>query len=189
MKAVIPSDVQYIQPAHLAELKYLDCAMKEGMRLWPVAALGSFRLASKDIPYKKMIIPKGSTIMLPSYLIFRTADIKVTISFTSCFFIVSIILVNLWQDPEKFLPERWLEDDPFGEKEKLKELFFPFALGKRNCVGQNLAKMELKLVLATLLRAFRFELQMGAEEEVVRDYFLTLKPSQAFFKVFEILDN
>lgn len=109
--------------------------------------------------------------------------------FYQLLFIVSIILVNLWQDPEKFLPERWLEDDPFGEKEKLKELFFPFALGKRNCVGQNLAKMELKLVLATLLRAFRFELQMGAEEEVVRDYFLTLKPSQAFFKVFEILDN
>jgi cytochrome P450 len=62
----------------------------------------------------------------------------------------------------------------------LEEISFPFALGKRNCVGQNLAKLELKMVLATVLRAFRFVLQT----EVGQDYFLTLKPVNAYFKAF-----
>ena len=49
-------------------------------------------------------------------------------------------------------------------------------------MGQNLAKMQIKLVLATLLRAFRFELQT----EVSADHFLTLKPVNAHFKVFKV---
>ena len=86
------------------------------------------------------------------------------------------------KDPESFLPDRWLDEDPYGELKTLNNFFMPFAMGKRNCVGQNLAKMELKLVLATLLRAFRFELQT----EVSKDYFLTFKPVNAHFKVFKV---
>ena len=56
---------------------------------------------------------------------------------------------------------------------KLKELFFPFALGKRNCIGQNMAMMQLKVVLATLFRSFRFELTSNVVE---KDFFLTMKP-------------
>ena len=66
--------------------------------------------------------------------------------------------------------------------QRLKDISFPFALGKRNCVGQNLAKLELKLVLATMLRSFRFELQ----SEVSKDYFLTIKPVNAMFRVYKL---
>ena len=74
------------------------------------------------------------------------------------------------QDPDKFIPERWAPENP--EAEKLKELYFPFSLGKRNCVGQNLASLETKLVLASVFKSFRFELKSSLEV----DYFLTLKP-------------
>ena len=55
----------------------------------------------------------------------------------------------------------------------------PFSLGKRNCVGQNLAKLEIKLILATLYKSFAFELT----SEVVVDFFLTLKPLNAHMRV------
>jgi cytochrome P450 len=77
LQSVVPGAVEHLLPSHLAELAYLECVIKEGMRLWPVAALGSMRLASKDIPYKDFIIPKGSTLMIPFYPLFRTADIQV----------------------------------------------------------------------------------------------------------------
>lgn len=86
------------------------------------------------------------------------------------------------KDPEKFLPDRWAEDAPDAEKQRLKDAFFPFALGKRNCVGQNLAKMELRLILAYMLRNYRFELQT----EFSKDYFLTMKPVNAMFIVYKL---
>ena len=83
------------------------------------------------------------------------------------------------QDPELFDPDRWASGSP--DAEKLKENFFPFALGKRNCVGQNLAMLEIKLILASVLRSFRFELI----SEPGIDYFLTLKPTNVHMKVYK----
>eukprot|EP01036_Dinobryon_divergens_P041593 gene41593-55144_t len=83
--------------------------------------------------------------------------------------------VNIRQ-PEEFIPERWQSDD--SEADVLKELHVPFASGKRNCIGQNLALWELRLLVATLFRRFEFELV----NEVTYDYFLTLKPVDANFK-------
>ena len=81
------------------------------------------------------------------------------------------------QDPELFDPDRWAPDNP--DAEKLKELYYPFSMGKRSCVGQNLAALEIKLILASVLRSFRFELisQPGM------DYFLTLKPTNTHMRV------
>jgi cytochrome P450 len=60
-------------------------------------------------------------------------------------------------------------------------MYFPFSLGKRNCVGQNMASLELKVVLARLFRNFRFE----AESQVMKtDWFLTLKPAEAHLKAY-----
>ncbi len=128
------------------------------MRLNPVAAGGSIREASKDIKYEDMVIPKGSNIMMPQYVIFRLGI----------------------QDPESFNPDRWNPDSP--DLEQLKVSFLPFALCKRNCIGQNLATFELKLILATLFRSFRFELQTVVKKEC----FLQLQPKNAFLKAFSV---
>jgi cytochrome P450 len=49
----------------------------------------------------------------------------------------------------------------------------PFTLGKRNCIGQALAKAELQSVLPMLVSKYRFELV----EDGKADYFLALKIS------------
>ena len=50
-------------------------------------------------------------------------------------------------------PERWESPTP-----ELDSLLMPFSVGPRNCVGQNLANLEMRVVLATLLRRYRFTL-------------------------------
>ena len=56
----------------LSRLAYMDMVIKEGMRLWPVTSLGSLRILSKDIEYNNMLLPSGSTILMPFYSISRT---------------------------------------------------------------------------------------------------------------------
>jgi cholesterol 24(S)-hydroxylase len=156
--AVIGNDVEHMTQQHLTKLVYLDSVIKEGMRLNPVIAQGSFRKALKDVKFQDMIIPKGSDIILPQYVLFRMGI----------------------QDPESFNPDRWNPDSP--DLEQLKVSFLPFALGRRNCIGQNLANFEVKLILATLFRSFRFELQTMVEKEC----FLMLQPNNALLKAFSV---
>jgi hypothetical protein len=56
-----------------------------------------------------------------------------------------------WERPDDFVPERWLarEGDPLHVR---KNAFRPFELGPRNCIGQELAQLELRAVLALTVR-------------------------------------
>ena len=61
---------------------------------------------------------------------------------------------ELWSEPSKFKPERFLDE----EGKLLKEIpnFFPFSIGKRVCLGENLARIELFLFFTTLVKKFKF---------------------------------
>jgi cytochrome P450 len=62
--------------------------------------------------------------------------------------------------PEEFLPERWLSTGaPAGEHNTA--AFLPFSYGPTNCVGKNLALMEMRMLLCWLLRRFRFSKAPG----------------------------
>ena len=68
-------------------------------------------------------------------------------------------------NPEAFIPERWLPD---GEKGPLlkgattkQDAFIPFSYGPANCIGKNLAKLEMVMVLTTLIQKFDFEFAKG----------------------------
>ena len=58
-----------------------------------------------------------------------------------------------WPQPDTFLPERWLvsNDDPLYP---VKGAYRPFEFGPRNCIGQELAMLEIKLVMAMTIREF-----------------------------------
>ena len=61
-----------------------------------------------------------------------------------------------WVRPEEFLPERWLvsEGDPLYPT---KDAWRPFEKGPRNCIGQELATAELKVILALTVRELKIE--------------------------------
>ncbi len=58
-------------------------------------------------------------------------------------------------------------------------MFIPFSHGKRSCIGQNLALMEIKVIIANLVRNFNFELD---GPDITLDVFVTLKPVELKMK-------
>ena len=78
-----------------------------------------------------------------------------------------------WIEPDKFNPNRFIEDG----RVKKPEAFMPFSAGKRQCLGESLAKAELFLFLIGLIQKFHFEtMQPGKEIEIVVDSGQTRMP-------------
>ncbi|CAL8295497.1 unnamed protein product [Boreogadus saida] len=79
-----------------------------------------------------------------------------------------------WKFPHEFNPENFLDDR--GEFVK-PEAFVPFSIGPCVCLGEGLARMELFLVLVTLLRRFQFIWPKNAGEPDLRPVFgFTISP-------------
>jgi cytochrome P450 len=107
-------------------------------------------MPSEDIHHNDLIIPSGSVILVNMMAMYRQPWIN---------------------SPDEYLPERWQEDNP--QINELKEMFIPFSSGKRSCIGQNLALMEIRVIVANLVRYFHLEL---VDPELELDHFVTLKP-------------
>lgn len=119
-------------PMELAKLPYLDAVCKETLRIYPVAMLTFPRVVQKPIELIGYKLEPGQVIVGCIYLLHQREDI--------------------YPQPHQFKPERFLERE-FSPYE-----FFPFGGGKRRCIGEALAKLELKLVLATIIANYELEL-------------------------------
>lgn len=58
-------------------------------------------------------------------------------------------------------------------------MFIPFSVGKRSCVGQNLALLELRVIISNIVR--NFDIELVQEPEL--DLFITMKPVQFELKL------
>ena len=76
---------------------------------------------------------------------------------------------DLYPNPTQFIPERFLERQ-YSNFE-----FIPLGRGARRCIGEALALFEMKLVIATMLRAKSFEL-VNLEPEIPKRRGVTLAP-------------
>lgn len=58
-----------------------------------------------------------------------------------------------WPEPDKFIPERWIvgPEDPLYP---VKNAWRAFEWGPRNCIGQELAVVEIKMIMVLTLREF-----------------------------------
>lgn len=60
---------------------------------------------------------------------------------------------DLFPSPDEFIPERFLPA-PDNFQEVPKDAWRPFEKGPRNCIGQELALLEIKIIMALTLRKF-----------------------------------
>ncbi|XP_034988008.1 cytochrome P450 2W1 [Zootoca vivipara] len=99
------------------------------------------RSTSVDTHFRGYFLPKG-TMVIPS--------------------LTSVLMDrSQWETPHEFNPNHFLDAD--GKFVK-KEAFMPFSLGRRNCIGESLAKMELFLFFTGLLQKFTFQPPPGLTE-------------------------
>ncbi len=78
---------------------------------------------------------------------------------------------DIYPDPDRFDPDRFL---PEAEAERHRSAWIPFSIGPRVCIGNFFALMEGPVVLATLMRGARFEVESRV---VSPEMSATLRPS------------
>jgi cytochrome P450 len=80
---------------------------------------------------------------------------------------------SVYPDSYSFVPERWINGKtPDGRP--LEKFFMTFGRGTRQCAGMTLAKAEMYIALAALLRRYDLELWESSRRDVdmVHDLFL-----------------
>ena len=144
----------------------LDHAIKETMRMKSPIPSGSTRRIVKDLIVKKnekngyekdLLIPKGSNVMCAHALLHYNEE--------------------YFEDPFTWKPERWI-----NPSDDTKAAFLPFSLGRRNCIGQNLARATIYKTLSTLIADYDFTIA----EEGIEEIFIRYAPEGLRLKVTKV---
>ncbi|XP_069684414.1 cytochrome P450 18a1 isoform X2 [Periplaneta americana] len=119
----------------LRYLPYTESTLLEVLRRSSIVPLGTTHAATRDVYLNGFKIPKNTQIVPLLHAIHMDS--------------------NLWEEPEKFKPTRFLNAE--GKVTK-PEFFLPFGVGRRMCLGDVLARMELFLFFSSILHVFHIEL-------------------------------
>ncbi|KAM4852112.1 cytochrome P450 2E1 [Thomomys bottae] len=116
------------------EMPYMDAVVHEIQRFVNLLPSNIPHEATRDTMFRGYRIPKG-TVVIPTLdsLLFDSQE---------------------FPDPDKFKPEHFLNENG---KFKYSDYFKPFSAGKRVCVGEGLARMELFLLLSAILQHFNLK--------------------------------
>lgn len=128
----------------LAGVPLLQTVIQEVLRLQPGVPSGGQRITSSSrdmVLFDDVVVPAHTTVQLPPWSIQRDPR-------------------YFSPNPESFYPDRWLAhqvEDDSGKFCHNVDAWIPFSHGSANCIGKQLAMMELKVVISTLIRLFDFD--------------------------------
>ncbi|KAK9113160.1 hypothetical protein Scep_020679 [Stephania cephalantha] len=135
---------------NLGDLKIVTMILNETLRLYPPAVMLMRQTAREVKIGGHLSVPSGTQLYLAMTAVHHDKDI--------------------WgEDADMFNPHRFSDT-----KSRSLGSYFPFGLGPRICVGQNLGLVEAKLVLAMIVRRFSFVVSPSYVHSPMQ--FLTLQP-------------
>ncbi|XP_075067438.1 1,25-dihydroxyvitamin D(3) 24-hydroxylase, mitochondrial [Mixophyes fleayi] len=128
---------------HLQRMPYLKSCIKESMRLTPTVPFTS-RTLEEDTNLGGYLIPQGTIAMINFHAMTWNDD--------------------YFPEAQVYKPERWLQ--PRTAINKFAST--PFGIGKRMCIGQRLAELQLRLTLCSVLKDFHI---CATDDEPVKAIF------------------
>jgi len=123
------------------QLTFVMNIFSEALRLYPPVSFYP-RETTRDIVMRDKHIKKGSAIVVSPWLMHRNE--------------------LYWEDPHMFNPYRFENPENI-----VKNTYFPFGMGPRICIGSRFALQEAPLLLATILRDYKLELEPGFTPDIV----------------------
>jgi cytochrome P450 len=137
--------------AHVDRLVFCRQVISEAMRLYP-AAPGAGRLPNQPMVLSGAPVSAQTRVHIPIFALHRNT--------------------RLWESPNAFDPDRFAADKV---KARSRYAFLPFGGGPRVCIGASFATIEAAVILAVLVRVFRFLPVAGHKPKPVAR--VTLRPA------------
>lgn len=138
LRAEVDSKVgneRLLSESDFTNLPYLQCVINETLRLYPPVPLLLPHYSLEDCTIGGYDVPKHTILMVNAWAIHRDPQV--------------------WDEPEKFKPERF--EGMKGEKEGFNYKFVPFGMGRRACPGAAMGLRTASLVLGSLIQWFDWE--------------------------------
>lgn len=130
----------------MKKLKYTTRVINESLRLYPQPPV-LIRRSIEDDVLGEYPIKRGEDIFISVWNLHRSP--------------------TLWNDADKFEPERWPLDGPNPNETNQGFKYLPFGGGPRKCIGDMFASYEVVVALAMLVRRFNFQMAVGAPPVVM----------------------
>lgn len=123
-------------------LPYLEATIAETLRVSCLVPLSVPHKTTVDTTLRGYHLPKDTTLLVNLWSLHHDPEV--------------------WDNPNEFRPDRFLDNNGVFQQPK-GGFFLPFSGGRRSCLGESLARIELFLVLARLLHTFKFENPPGCD--------------------------
>jgi cytochrome P450 len=141
--------------ADLDSLPWTTACLQESQRRRPSHWIA--RLAIEDDVIGGHRIRRGTTVIIPIHHIHHDP--------------------RWWPDPEAFDPGRFLGDT----KDRPSSTYLPFGVGRRVCIGQSFALLEMLLIAAIMSQRFTFDLASG--DPVEFEATVTVRPKDGAYLI------